>query len=98
MITDKNIKNLNNIIGNLSYDEYYKANYKNGKKYKKHRQYSLTDEIEKALELLRLTANENIKIEDEEKVKAFLLKYKITNEIYLLDHNDYVNAKYKNSI
>ena len=98
MITNKNIKNLNNIIGNLSYDEYYKANYKNGKKYKKHRQYILTDEIEKALELLRLTANDNIKIEDEEKVKAFLLKYKITNEIYLLDHNDYVNVKYKNSI
>ena len=36
MITDNNKRILNNIIGNLTFDEYYKTNYKNGKCYKKH--------------------------------------------------------------
>ncbi len=34
MITDNNKRVLNNIIANLSYDEYYRANYKNGKNIK----------------------------------------------------------------
>jgi len=98
MITENNKKVLNNIIANLSYDEYYKANFKNGKQYKKHRAYSLTDEILQAVELLKIANNQEITKDQEEEIKAFLLRYNLLFGEYLLSQEHYIKYKYKNSI
>ena len=94
MIVKNNIINLNNILGNLSFDCYYNVNYKNGKrKYKYNQSYSLNDEALKCLELLKIANKNDITIDEEEEIKAFLLRYKLLNGSYLLDNKEYIKLK-----
>jgi hypothetical protein len=76
---------LNKIISKYCLDSYKQVNYKkDGTKYKKHRQYSVPDEAEKALELLRILSKNEITIEQEEEIKAFLIPYRTIKTEYLV--------------
>ena len=76
---------LNKIISKYCYDSYKQANIKkDGTKYKKHRQYSVPEEAEKALSLLRLLSKNEITIEEEEEIKAFLIPYRTIKTEYLV--------------
>ena len=76
---------LNKIISKYCYDSYKQVNIKkDGTKYKKHRQYTVPEEAEKALTLLRILTNDNITIEEEEEIKAFLIPYRIIKTEYLV--------------
>ena len=68
---------LETIISNLSLKEYARANFKNGKKSKKHTPYSLTDEILQALKLSKSITNEQMTIEQENDIKAFLIPFRM---------------------
>ena len=73
MITSQNLQNLYNITANLAYKDYRAMNPKGGKK---HRPYSLSGETREALELYALARTTDLSREDEERIKAYLLKIK----------------------
>ena len=90
MITGNNIVDLNNIVLNLAYKDSMEA-YKKSARYKKGRYtktgkerkfegYKLSDETEEAFNLLTLATSGEISKEDEEIIKAYLLKTKLLNE------------------
>jgi len=78
---------LYNITSNLAYQDYSRTNYhpNNKRKSKKHIPYSLSDETERALEMYKIICKraEEITKEEEEKLKAFLLTYKLLQPDYL---------------
>ena len=74
MITLQNLQNLYNITANLAYKDYRAMNPKGGKK---HRPYSLSGETREALELYALARTTDLSREDEERIKAYLLKIKM---------------------
>ena len=73
MITSQNLQNLYNITANLAYKDYRAMNPKGGKK----RPYSLSGETREALELYALARTTDLSREDEEHIKAYLLKIKM---------------------
>ena len=78
---------LYNITVNLAYEDYLKANYKNGKrKSKKHISYSLSDDTEQARLMYKMVYGKDITDiteEQEEQIKAFLLPYRTTRTEFL---------------
>jgi len=74
MITSQNLQNLYNITANLAYKDYRAMNPKGGKT---HRPYSLSGETREALELYALARTTDLSREDEERIKAYLLKIKM---------------------
>ena len=58
-------KKVHKVISELCLESYRQANYKKGKKYKKHKQYSVPDE---ALDLI-----ECLDTDDEERAKSIML-------------------------
>lgn len=89
MITQNSIDNLYKISSNLSMKDYRAMNpikKDNTPKYKKHRPYSLSDETIKATELLKIASKQEVTREEEEQIKAYLLKIKLTRP-HLLEEN-----------
>lgn len=94
---------LYNIISNHAMNDYKQANYnKHGKKYKKHRPYSLgfeTLEAKKHYNMVYFNDCDSITLEQEEEVKYFLLIYRINRSEFLEDrggnsyHGNNVNEK-----
>ena len=82
------VKNdLYNIVSNLAYQDYYRKNHHpNGKrKKKKHNPYCLSCETEEALEIYTVACKETEEItrEEEEKIKAYLVKFRFYRPEYL---------------
>lgn len=91
-MTNKSIlkakKDLNAIISNLALKDYNQFNKKtNGSYYKKHRAYTLSAETLEAMEILKLTNKEKITLEEETKIKAYLLPIR-TQRTELLKNTD----------
>ena len=84
MIMPKTIDNLYRIASNLSYKDYRAVN--NGKQ-KKFVPYSLSDDTREADEYLKIAQKENVSIEEEESIKAYVMKIRKTQEHLLTDTN-----------
>lgn len=106
MITQGNIENLYKISSNLSMKDYLAVNKPEKKRRDKngnikHVPYSLSDETREATDYYKMAMNKNINIEDEEKVKAYLLKIMFTQPELLYDNPNYLKWKsasnYKNN-
>ena len=92
-MTDKALKkarkDLHAIISNYAMTAYLQANKKkDGTFYKKRRPYTLPAEAETARELLDITYQEKITFEDEERIKAFLLYYRVFKTDYLVNTDE----------
>lgn len=77
MITQKNIERLSGIVSLLALKDYKRANPKrkvNKNGTVKHNPYTLSEETEEARRLLINAKKENITREEEEEIKAYLLK------------------------
>ena len=82
----KTRKDLHAIISNYAMLAFNNANKKkDGTYYKKRRPYVLPIEAEQAKELLDITYQKNISIEEEERIKAFLLYYRMFKPEYLIN-------------
>ena len=77
MITEKNIDNLYRITSNFSYRDYMAVNSNNKTKHVK--PYSLSDDTKEALNLLKIAQKpqQDITQNEEEQIKAYLLKIKL---------------------
>ena len=95
MITENNIKNLEMITSNFANKNWYNAN-KNSARVKYGRftpsrkegnwnKYSLSSETLEAYELLKKTIKKDISKEDEEEIKSYLLRIKMTRSELLKD-------------
>jgi len=79
-------KDLQAIISNYAMESYLQANRKkDGTYYKKRKPYTLPDEAMTANELLKLTYNSDITVEQEEQIKAFLIPYRTVRTEYLIN-------------
>lgn len=81
-MTDQVIERLKTLLYDItSYyamQDYLKANTnKYGKRYKIHHAYSLSDQTKESLENYKLCFNNEILLEDESKIKAYILKQRI---------------------
>ncbi|WP_368900809.1 hypothetical protein [Oceanobacillus oncorhynchi] len=78
------IRKVHIVVGELANKDYLKANTnKQGRLYKKHVPYSLSQETEQAKEILDLLYKNEVTKEDEERIKGYLLlnnMYKITGQ------------------
>ena len=77
---------LYNIIANHALEDYRQANFKNGKKLKKHVPYSLSKDTLRAKDcynILFYKRPEEITINEEEQIKALLLIYRTHRTEYL---------------
>lgn len=82
-------KDLHAIISNYAMMAYLQANKKkDGTFYKKRRPYTLPTEAETARELLDITYKKDITLEDEEKIKAFLMYYRVFKTDYLINTDE----------
>jgi CBS domain containing-hemolysin-like protein len=74
------MERLHKIVGELAKRDYLQVNTnKQGKFYKKHRPYSLSQETIKAKDILNLLYKPEITKEDEEQIKGYLLKQRCYN-------------------
>lgn len=83
MITENNIKRLDDLIKKYAMQDYLRANpkKKDGRlKYKTYHPYSLSSETNEAREMYALARKKDITKEEEETVKAYLLKHKLIME------------------
>lgn len=82
-------KDLHAIISNYAMQAYIAINRKkDGTYYKKRRQYSLPQEAEEARKLLYILDKNNITIEEEEEIKAFLIPYRTIKTEYLINTDE----------
>ncbi len=85
MITENNIKRLENIVAHFAMEDYKRANPKKKIDRKTgltiHNPYSLSPQTNEAREILKLSRKENISQDEEETVKAYLLKMKMINNL-----------------
>lgn len=102
MITTNNIKELRNIVSNLSYEDWITA-YRKSSRYlkgvytpsgreRKFKGYTLSDKTMEAYNILNLTSRENTTTE-EENIKGYLLRIKLLNPE--LTVKNYMIEKYK---
>ena len=82
MITDKNIDNLYRITSNLALKDFKQMNPKpkmNSKGFTNFKPYSLSDDTKEALNLLKIAQKpqQDITQNEEEQIKAYLLKIKL---------------------
>ena len=77
MITKENIKRLDNLVKKYAFQDYKRAN---PHMKTRHNPYTLSPLTNEAREMLRLARKENITKEEEEEVKAYLLKKKMIGE------------------
>ena len=81
MITKDNIDRLDKLVAKYAMQDFLRVNTtKNGTIRKRHVPYSLSPLTNEAREMLILARKEDITIEEEEIVKAYLLKKKMTGE------------------
>lgn len=90
-------KRAENILANLSYEDFWKVNknsprVKKGKftpsgKERKWLPYSLSEETLECKEIIQLILSDNITREQEEKIKGFILKYRLLKPEYLESKN-----------
>lgn len=91
MITQNNIKNLYNIAANLAFIDYRIANPKG--KYKKRHPSGSSYDQEEAQEYYELALKrENISRDEEEIVKAYLLRIRRTREDLLADNREFAST------
>ena len=82
-------KDLHAIISNYAMQAYLAMNKKkDGTFYKKRRQYTLPYEAEEARKLLYLLDKNNITLEEEENIKAFLIPYRTIRTEYLINTDE----------
>ena len=85
MITENNVKRLENIVAHFAMEDYKRANPKRKISRKTgmliHNPYSLSQQTNEAREMLRISRKENISQDEEETVKAYLLKMKMINNL-----------------
>lgn len=86
MITEKNIDNLYRITSNLSYKD-YKAGKITGRGLNKKMSYFLSDETKEARDMLGLAYKAEPTREEEEQVKAYLLRIRYTQPELLEQSN-----------
>lgn len=95
MITQNNIDNLYKIASNLSMKDYLRMNPKkrsvNG--YPKHVPYSLSGETIQATEHLKTAQKQEITREEEEEIKAYLLKIKLIQPELLAENSNFLKWK-----
>lgn len=100
MITQSNIDNLYKISSNLAMKDYLIMNptkSDNTPRYKKHRPYSLSDETIEATELLKIAYKRtDATREEEEQIKAYLLKIQFVQPELLEENNSF--RQWKNAI
>lgn len=77
MITEKNIERLDNLVKKYAMQDYKRAAPHWARR---HRSYTLSPLTNEAREMLQLARKENITKEEEETVKAYLLKKKMLGE------------------
>ena len=77
MITEENIKRLDNLVKKYAFQDYKRSN---PHMKTRHNPYTLSPLTNEAREMLRLARKENITKEEEEEVKAYLLKKKMLGE------------------
>lgn len=77
MITKENIKRLDNLVKKYAFQDYKRSN---PHMKTRHNPYTLSPLTNEAREMLRLARKENITKEEEEEVKAYLLKKKMLGE------------------
>ena len=81
MITKDNIDRLDKLVAKYAMQDFLRVNTtKNGTIRKRHVPYSLSPLTNEAREMLILARKEDITTEEEEIVKAYLLKKKMTGE------------------
>ena len=80
MITKNNIERLNNIVKKYALQDFYRANppRKRWNPNRKHVPYTLSPMTNEAREMLAIAMKKDISREEEEKVKAYLLRQKIS--------------------
>jgi hypothetical protein len=78
---------LYNIVSNLAHEDYLQSNTnKQGKRYKKHRPYNLSDNTMEAQEIYRIlfmNTHDKITIEQETKIKASLIIFRTVRSEYI---------------
>lgn len=100
MVTEKNKQLLNNLVANLSFNDFWNINknstrarlgqYTPKGKERKWNSYSLSVETLDALRVRNLATLNEVPKRVEEEAKALLLKYAFTNEKILLDNHEYI--------
>lgn len=77
MITEENIKRLDDLVKKYAFQDFKRAN---PHMKMRHNPYTLSPLTNEAREMLNLARKENITKEEEEEVKAYLLKKKMFGE------------------
>lgn len=103
MITQGNIENLYKITSNLSMRDYLAVNNPTKKKRDKngnikHTPYSLSDETLEAENFYCIAIQKEINAEDEERIKAYLLKIMFTQPELLHENSNYLQWKNASNI
>jgi hypothetical protein len=96
MITQGNIDNLYKITANLAKRDYLITNPKrrvSKQGYVIHNRYSLSDETLEAYDFYNLSIRDDISREDEERIKAYLLKVKTVIPELLAENESYKQWK-----
>jgi len=90
MITENNIDNLYRIVSNLSWKDFKQANPKpkmNSKGETNYKPYFLSDETQEAQRFYSMSIRTNVTREQEEQIKIYLLKIKLSQPELLKQTN-----------